>query len=91
MAALIAKYDVKCMGEPTSFLGMLVRRLDGGEIRLSQKVYIEETLHRFAMEEGKPTKTPMVPKTRLDEIQGQPDDAEQEAMRHKPYRQVSTS
>ncbi|KAJ0394323.1 hypothetical protein P43SY_008763 [Pythium insidiosum] len=87
MAALSAKYDVKCMGEPTSFLGMRVRRLDG-EIRLSQKVYIEETLHLFAMEDCKLTKTPMAPKIRLDEIQGQRDEAEQEAMRHKPYRQV---
>ncbi|KAJ0398347.1 hypothetical protein ATCC90586_006770 [Pythium insidiosum] len=87
MSALSLKYDVKSMGAPTSFLGMRIRRRDG-EIRLSQRVYIEETLHRFGMDESKPTTTPMVPKMRLDEIQGEPDEAEREAMRHKPYRQV---
>lgn len=75
MAALSEKYDVKCLGEPTSFLGMRMRRR-GNEIRLSQRVYIEETLHRFGMDDAKPLFTPMVPKTRLDQIQGDPDDAE---------------
>ncbi|KAJ0406069.1 hypothetical protein ATCC90586_005893 [Pythium insidiosum] len=81
MAALGDKYDVKYLGDSTCFLGMRVRRL-AGEIRVSQRVYIEETLHRLAMDECKPTTTPMVPKTRLDEMQGEPDEAEQEAMRH---------
>lgn len=50
MRALNLKYKVKDMGEPTHFFGVRIECGSTGKILLSQAAYINETLHRFAMD-----------------------------------------
>ncbi|KAE9045316.1 Retrovirus-related Pol polyprotein from transposon TNT 1-94 [Phytophthora rubi] len=87
MLALNVKYQVKDLGAPSIFLGMRIRH-EQGTIRLSQETYINEMLYRFAMDPTRPTYTPMIPKTRLDNLTDEPTLEEKEKMRNKPYRQV---
>ncbi|KAE8894467.1 hypothetical protein PF002_g28248 [Phytophthora fragariae] len=87
MVALNVKYSVKDLGEPRQFLGMKLRR-EGNRVYLSQEAYVNEMLYRFAMDTARPTQTPMIPKTRLDNLGDDPTSEEQEGMRSKPYREV---
>lgn len=91
MAALSAKYQVKNLGMPTQFLGMHIERRSSGEIRISQKTYIRELLHRFGMDPARPTTTPMVPRTRLDTLTDEPDAQELQLMADKLWVACSTS
>jgi hypothetical protein len=50
MSALRDQYDVKDLGPPDTFLGMRVEREDDGSVSVSQVAYIDEILHRFAMD-----------------------------------------
>ena len=63
----------------------------GQLLRPIEKAYIESMLHRFAMDPVRPTTTPIVLNTRLDELHEKLSVEEEEVMRKKPYRQVVAS
>lgn len=87
MAALNVRYQVKDMGRPSQFLGVRIEQ-NHGEILLSQAAYVDEALHRFVMQPSRPNSTPMIPNTRLDQLEDPPSAEEDEEMRRMPYRQV---
>ena len=64
VAALSAVFELKDLGDLNYFLGVQISRTLVG-LHLTQSKYASDTLHRFHMENSKPTKTPYCPSTRL--------------------------
>jgi hypothetical protein len=87
LVALNKTYQVKDLRRPSKFLGMEIRHETSG-IYLSQDIYINELLYRFAMDEARTTHTPMVPKSRLDNLTDESTKSEEGYMQGKPYRQM---
>lgn len=84
MTSLHDKYDIKDLGELSWFLGMRIHRdIERGEMTIDQEQYAAEMCHRFAMEECRPTKTPMDQGTILYKAA-----ADDELAAHMPYRQA---
>ncbi|KAE9026240.1 hypothetical protein PR001_g12239 [Phytophthora rubi] len=88
MDALHQQYGVKELGAPNSFLGVHIERDESGAVLLSQSAYIDEVLHRFAMDGARQQRIPMVPNTRLDELNDHPSPSESALMRRMPYREA---
>lgn len=88
MTALRQRYQIKDMGTPHQFLGIKVDRATNDMILLSQTAYIDEVLHRFVMEETRPTHLPIVANTRLDLADDGPSETERAKMAKMPYRQA---
>ncbi|KAE8981636.1 hypothetical protein PR001_g23943 [Phytophthora rubi] len=58
--ALCAKYDFKCLGAVTWFLGMRIDvNVKDGLTKIDQFQFANEILHRFEMSQCKPFKTPL--------------------------------
>ena len=57
-------FDLKDLGDLNYFLGVQISRTPFG-LTLTQSKYASDVLHRFHMENSKPTKTPCYPTTRL--------------------------
>ena len=64
IAALTSVFNLKNLGSLHYFLGTQITRTQFGLI-LTQSKYASDVLHRFHMENSKPTKTPCCPSTRL--------------------------
>ena len=57
-------FELKDLGDLNYFLGVQISRTQFG-LTLSQPKYASEVLHRFHMENSKPTKTPCCPSSHL--------------------------
>ena len=64
IAALSAIFDLKDLGFLHYFLGIQITRTQFG-LFITQSKFSSYVLHRFHMENSKPTKTPCYPSTRL--------------------------
>lgn len=87
MAALSLQYQVKDLGQPSQFLGMRIEHFED-TVLVSQAAYVQEILHRFAMLPCRTHPTPMIPHTRLDDLNEPPSADEATEMARMPYRQV---
>jgi hypothetical protein len=87
MAKLHRKYEIKVLGVSQEFLGMSINRPSLNELHIAQPTYIDEVLHRFALQDAKPSLLPMIANTRLD-LTGDADKLELDEMRTVPYRQA---
>ena len=64
IGALSTAFEIKDLGSLHYFLGIQIRRSQFG-LTLTQSKYALDVLHRFQMENAKPTKTPCRPSVRL--------------------------
>lgn len=64
IVALSVVFDLKDLGSLHYFLGIQITRTQFG-LTFTQSKYAFDVLHRFHMENSKPTKTPCCPSTRL--------------------------
>ena len=71
IAALGTVFELKDLGDLHYFLGIQITPIPHG-LLLSQTKYASDILHRFHMENAKPTKTPCCPSTRLVPSEGVP-------------------
>jgi hypothetical protein len=62
---MIQKFKMSMMGELKYFLGFQIKQLQEGTF-ISQTKYIQDTLKKFGMKNGKPIKTPMGTNGHLD-------------------------
>ena len=86
-AQLKQEFDVEDLGPLNCYLGMGVEDLEGGGIKLTQSIYIDQILERFGIAYGNPVATPMVA-TNFPGVVDQPAEGskEQEEMSRVPYR-----
>ena len=71
IAALGTVFELKDLGDLHYFFGIQITPSPHG-LLLSQTKYASNILHRFHMENAKPTKTPCCPSTRLVPFEGVP-------------------
>ena len=64
IVALSAVFNLKDLGSLHYFLGIQITRTQFG-LSITQSKFAFDVLHRFHMENSKPTKTPCYPSTRL--------------------------
>lgn len=55
-----SKFEVKCIGFPTNFLGLDICRNSVNKISICQKTFILETLKKFSMFDSHPVRNPLV-------------------------------
>jgi hypothetical protein len=62
---MVQKFDMSMMGELKYFLGFQIKQLQEGTF-ITETKYIQDTLKKFGMKNGKPIKTPMGTNGHLD-------------------------
>ncbi|KAK2577746.1 hypothetical protein KPH14_012773, partial [Odynerus spinipes] len=85
---ITSRYEAKDLGEINQALGIKVERKGNGDIRLSQKKYIEELLKRFGMVDCRKAATPLDPSIRLSKEDAPTNERERFSMRNVPYREL---
>ncbi|GIL91628.1 hypothetical protein Vretifemale_19249, partial [Volvox reticuliferus] len=58
-------FKIRDLGEAKVFLGMEISRGENGEVKLSQRRYIEELLQRHQLVDAKPRSTPLPPGSKV--------------------------
>lgn len=82
------KFKMKDLGNVKDILGIHVEREgDTGNIKISQKRYIQDVLKRFDMEQCNPLSTPLEQNLNIAEIELEAKNTES-AMIDKPYREL---
>ena len=81
VTALNSVFELKDLGDLSYFLGIQILPTRFG-LTLCQSKYASDVLHRFSMENSKPTKTPSCPNSRLTPFDGTalPDPSEYRSM-----------
>lgn len=53
------KFEIKCLGDVSNYLGIEIERDDKGHFLLSQSRYIDETVAKFELKDAKTSKFPI--------------------------------
>ncbi|CEO95070.1 hypothetical protein PBRA_009602 [Plasmodiophora brassicae] len=86
LVQLSAMAEITDQGEPSTLLGMRIRRdPDTGAITLDQAEYIEKVLDDFNMSNCHPVDTPHQPGVHLTKSMSPQSDIERDEMANKPY------
>lgn len=82
------KYEANDLGEISQALGVKVERNRMGDIRLSQRLYVEDMLKNYNMTECRETSTPLDPGIRLSKEDAPKTEEEKKLMVNIPYREL---
>ena len=86
---LSSHFDMKDLGEASYVLGIqILRNRAKGELKLSQRTYIDKVLKRFNMQSCSPGKAPIVKGDKLSRDQCPQNESEKENMKIVPYSSV---
>ena len=83
---LKGRFKMQDLGAATFLLGMEIRRLPGGDVKLLQEKYLGEVLERFPVENLRATSTPLPPGCKLSLKDSPQSEAEARQMATIPYR-----
>ena len=83
---LQGRFKMKDLGAATFLLGMEIRRLPGGDVKLVQEKYLGEVLERFPVEGSRLASTPLPPACKLSQEDGPKSAEERRSMTQIPYR-----
>ena len=64
---LHSRFKMQDLGAATLLLGMEIRRLSGGDVKLLQEKYLEEVLLRFPVDNSRAASTPLPPGCKLSQ------------------------
>ncbi|KAE8952344.1 hypothetical protein PR001_g33332 [Phytophthora rubi] len=85
--ALKNAFKMKELGPAKFILGMEIDHdMTAGTLKIKQTRYIDDVVERFGQENAKPVDNPCAAGLKLSKTQSPGTDAEQNAMRSKPYR-----
>ncbi|KAE9292008.1 hypothetical protein PR003_g24876 [Phytophthora rubi] len=87
--ALKNAFKMKKLGPAKFILGMEIDHdMTAGTLKIKQTRYIDDVVERFGQENAKPVDNPCAAGLKLSKTQSPGTDAEQNAMRSKPYRSL---
>ncbi|KAE9161058.1 Retrovirus-related Pol polyprotein from transposon TNT 1-94 [Phytophthora fragariae] len=87
--ALKNAFKMKELGPAKFILGMEIDHdMTAGTLKIKQTRYIDDVVERFGQENAKPVDNPCAAGLKLSKTQSPGTDAEQNAMRSKPYRSL---
>ncbi|KAE8883223.1 Retrovirus-related Pol polyprotein from transposon TNT 1-94 [Phytophthora fragariae] len=87
--ALKNAFKMKELGPAKSILAMEIDHdMTAGTLKIKQTRYIDDVVERFGQENAKPVDDPCAAGLKLSKTQSPGTDAEQNAMRSKPYRSL---
>ncbi|KAE8961631.1 hypothetical protein PR001_g29980, partial [Phytophthora rubi] len=87
--ALKNAFKMKELGPAKFILGMEIDHdMTAGTLKIEQTRYIDDVVERFGQENAKPVDNPCAAGVKLSKTQSPGTDAEQNAMRSKPYRSL---
>lgn len=85
---IMDRYETRDLGDITYALGVKIQKDESGDIRLSQKAYIESILARFGLEKCRATSTPLEHGLKMSREDGPKSSKEKEEMTKVPYRHL---
>lgn len=82
-------YEIKDLGEPTYILGIRIDRDEPtGTISISQRVYLEQVLKQFGMQDCNPKSTPLPSGIDLSSLNSPQTEDDRAFMKDKPYNEA---
>jgi len=82
------KFEARDLGEIRHFLGVNIKRNVESDIIMNQKVYIQELLVQYELQECRPAYIPLEPGNLISSKDSPKTDGERQEMKNVPYREL---